>query len=171
MANPVKLARERIAALRAQVAELERFIAVHEVLTSDTSEQATFDRLSMIVSTSVPLGNKTYAYNSPHPVDNPRREGAKKMRPDHMAELVARIIREVGRPMTRGQIVEALEARDVPIPYDDKHRYVGTIVWRSKRLFVSVSKRGYWLKDLPVPPETAVEASVGDPSQQADLLN
>jgi hypothetical protein len=58
-----------------------------------------------------------------------------------------RLIRETGRPMTRGEIVSAFERRDVDIPAKDKARYLGTIAWRHKGTFVNIEGRGYWLKD------------------------
>ena len=62
-----------------------------------------------------------------------------------------RVIRERGEPLTRGQIVEALEMRDVVIPAVDKSRYIGTLAWRHKSIFVNIDGRGYWLRAEGVP--------------------
>ncbi len=71
-------------------------------------------------------------------------------------ELVERIMRESGHPLTRGDIVEMLSARDVEMPGQDKARYVGTIMWRNKAKFVNIEGRGYWLRGQPVPPPMIV---------------
>lgn len=53
--------------------------------------------------------------------------------------------------MSRGEIVDALERRDVEIPAQDKARYIGTLAWRNKGTFVNIEGRGYWLRDAGVP--------------------
>ena len=55
--------------------------------------------------------------------------------PKETAELMERVIREAGRPMSRGEIVDAFDRRDIEIPAKDKARYVGTIAWRQQRGF------------------------------------
>ncbi len=51
--------------------------------------------------------------------------------------------------MSRGEIVDAFDRRDIEIPAKDKARYVGTIAWRNKGVFVNIEGRGYWLSRLP----------------------
>jgi hypothetical protein len=63
-----------------------------------------------------------------------------------IAQMIERVIRKVGEPMTRGQLVEALERRDVDFPAADKARYIGTIIWRHKAVFVNIEGKGYWLR-------------------------
>lgn len=70
--------------------------------------------------------------------------------PREIVEIMRRVIRETGRPLTRGEIVEALEARDVYLPALDKNRYIGTIAWRYKAFFTHIDGRGYWVSDEPV---------------------
>jgi hypothetical protein len=152
MANALKLARDKIAVLKAQVAELERFIAMHEMLLTGGTEQQVQDRMTSIMSGKNASGNETSKHIPVDTVENSRRGRAGKMRPDHTAELMQRIIREVGRPLTRGELVQAFESRDVQIPYSDKGRYIGTIAWRNKGIFENIEGRGYWLRELPVPP-------------------
>jgi hypothetical protein len=85
-------------------------------------------------------------------VDNIPREGRwKRGRPAEIVAIIERIIREAGRPLTRGEIVEALEQRDVHIPAEDKQRYIGTIAWRHKSVFGNVGGLGYWLTGEPLP--------------------
>jgi len=87
------------------------------------------------------------------PVDNSMKPSGRRhsgsLRPSELAALVERIIRESGRPMTRGEIVEALDRRDVEIPGGDKARYIGTIMWRQKSTFLNIEGAGYWLRSEP----------------------
>ena len=83
--------------------------------------------------------------------------------------MMERLIREVGRPMTRGEIVDAFAKRDIEIPAKDPARYLGTIAWRNKRIFVNIEGRGYWLRDSPagvkgIPPNTPYS----DPPEETD---
>jgi hypothetical protein len=80
--------------------------------------------------------------------------------------MVERLIRDVGSPMTRGQIVEALALRDVDLPAADKARYIGTIIWRHKSIFVNLKGRGYWLRDA-----RPVETGFGDDDSADELPN
>jgi hypothetical protein len=88
------------------------------------------------------------------PVENSgkRRQRTRGARPDEIAMIMERVIRERGEPLTRGQIVEVLEARDVVIPAVDKSRYIGTLAWRHKSTFMNIDGRGYWLRDAGMPP-------------------
>ncbi len=87
--------------------------------------------------------------------------------PAERAQIVERLMREVGPPMTPGEVVEAFNRRDIEILAKDKSRYLGTIAWRNKHAFINIDGRGYWLRDalagVPgVPPNT----THFDPSEQ-----
>jgi len=140
MAMPIENARKRLAALRAEAAEIERFIAMYErfedgnVSGPKTSKEANSE--------------ETYPQNS-FSVDKFDRSEHSGPRPAEIAEMMERMIREIGRPMTRGEIVKAFELRDFEIPAKDKSRYLGTIAWRNKGKFVNVNGLGYWLRGVP----------------------
>lgn len=74
-------------------------------------------------------------------------------RPADFANIMETILKDEGRPMQRGDFVIEVEKRGHLIPSEDKPRYLGTILWRREDKFQSVEGRGYWLKDVPVPPE------------------
>ncbi len=102
-------------------------------------------------------------------VDNTKRPGRKRTgKPDNIALVIERVIRDVGQPMQRREIVKALEARDMEIPALDKERYIGTIVWRHKGTFVNVEGRGYWLRDEPVPPGRTIPDLLADAIPRLD---
>jgi hypothetical protein len=141
-------ARARIKVLKSQISELERFLEILSNLKTPktTTEDDSFEF-------ELPLFGKDEGNVTPQiPVKNSetrQRRLRNKMRPSHVAELMERIIREVDRPMTRSELVEAFEKRDIQIPFADKARYIGTIAWRHKGIFVNIEGEGYWLRREP----------------------
>lgn len=69
-------------------------------------------------------------------------------RPSVVADAVHALLCAAGEPMQRGDIVRALEAQGVRLPSVDKARYVGTIIWRDKRV-ISAGQQGYVVKEPP----------------------
>jgi cell division septum initiation protein DivIVA len=53
------------------------------------------------------------------------------------------------RPMTRSEILTALQARGVKVPSNDPAKFVGRVLWRAAE-FVNVGT-GYWLKGQMLP--------------------
>jgi hypothetical protein len=64
--------------------------------------------------------------------------------PRELALLARDIIREAGRPMTRSELAEAIEARGIPLAGRDRIKNLGTILWRQSDLFTHVEDQGYW---------------------------
>lgn len=62
-----------------------------------------------------------------------------------IVEEVGRIILKEGRPMTRSELVQQLEARGYQLPGSDKRKVLGTNIWRSGR-FDHIEGEGYWPK-------------------------
>lgn len=159
MSDPASIARARIAALKAEIQRLEGFLAMFDELAKGSADVRIFPPewpgTILTGGNEAPLAASRAVDNFPPRVPRPR--------PSDIAELMARIIREIGRPMTRGQIVEALERRDVQIPYEDKARYVGTIAWRNKGMFQNIEGQGYWLRGEPLPQ--------GLPAEEAPPVN
>lgn len=120
--------------LRERLAELEAFLAVYQRLSGSNVEQ----------STSKEIGDKSQTIS-----DAVRKNTGG---PGRLADAAEEVIRAAGRPMTRGQIVERIEATGIGIPSEDKARYLGTILWRQKNRFINVEGEGYWLKGEPIPP-------------------
>lgn len=152
MDDVAQKARARIEALKAEINELERFLVVLERITAPEGEAMAVGDKFELSRDLFSKGNITHQ----KPVDNSvsrQRRIRNKMRPNHVADLMQRIIREVGRPMTRGELVEAFERRDVQIPFADKGRYIGTIAWRHKGMFRNIEGRGYWLPEISLPEE------------------
>lgn len=155
MPTPIENARKRLADLEREKAEIEQFIRLYGRFSDGTETARSEPR--HIVEGRKP--EETYSHN-PQPVDNVDKSGHRRgATPSEIVTIMERVIREVGSPMTRGEIVSALELRDVEIPAQDKPRYIGTLAWRNKSKFVNVEGRGYWLRGeyfaVPhVPPNT-----------------
>jgi hypothetical protein len=149
MSHAIENARKRLAEFKRQVSELERFIQMYEELEGGTDAEQSDTHVRHL--NGALIGNIP-VYNVPHSGDNvPRERRRKRGRPAEIVAIVERIIREAGRPLTRGEIVEALEHRDVDIPASDKQRYIGTIAWRHKSVVGNVGGLGYWLTGEPLP--------------------
>ena len=90
-------------------------------------------------------------------VDNFRRRGRKRtpgtVSPSDLGPMIRRILLEHGKPMTRSELLRALEGRDVKLAGEDKARYLGTIMWRMREAFVNIDGYGYWPKDVEWGPD------------------
>ena len=56
-----------------------------------------------------------------------------------------------GRPMTRSELVTALERRGVEMVAKDRAKNLGTILWRFSNRFENLPGEGYWPKSHPPP--------------------
>ncbi|MFG1402640.1 hypothetical protein [Xanthobacter sediminis] len=74
-----------------------------------------------------------------------------ELAPYEVANLAREVLIESGRPMRRGELVQALESRGVPLAGKDKNKNLGTIMWRHADMFVSIERLGYWPKDRSLP--------------------
>ncbi len=160
MTTPLDEALKRLAELEREIAEVRKFIELY--LRFGGKVVDTGSQMTLFESAAQLIGNETAGVSN-QSVDNSARKTRKNRpsgaTPREIAEIMERVIRECGEPMSRGRIVDALERREIEIPAADKERYVGTIAWRNKGTFVNVSGRGYWVRDTPtgvkgVPPMT-----------------
>jgi hypothetical protein len=61
---------------------------------------------------------------------------------------IRRAILDVGRPLSRGDVVKALSDRGIRVGGDNPATNVGTIMWRAKGDFVNLKPHGYWPRDV-----------------------
>lgn len=103
------------------------------------------------------IGGTEMVHNDPsaptsRPSGEPKSHGRKRSRgtvkPSDLGPMARRILLEHGRPMTRSELLKALEERDVVLAGEDKARYLGTIMWRMKEVFVNLDGYGYWPRDV-----------------------
>jgi hypothetical protein len=89
----------------------------------------------------------------------PRVKSPRGTRPGQLVRVMEAILKDVQRPLQRGQLVAELEKRGHALPTTgDKAQYLATILWRNRDCFENLEGRGYWLKGLPVPPYNVTEA-------------
>lgn len=145
MSSPLENAKKKLAQLKAEVARVERFINDFHEFASGTDT----DRVEPL---SLQNDEGKVSEKSVAPVDSvDKSRRGKGTRPDAIAKMLENVIRDVGRPMIRSELVEALERRDVELAAADKPRYIGTIIWRHKGIFKHIEGRGYWLRSEPDP--------------------
>lgn len=78
---------------------------------------------------------------------------SRRARSAYVAEMMAaarRYIIAEGRPLTRSELLQRLEADGYVIEGGDKSKVLGTNLWRSEQ-FQHVGKKGYWPRDTPMP--------------------
>jgi hypothetical protein len=67
--------------------------------------------------------------------------------------MIDQAVKEIlgeGRPLTRSELMERLEAAGFELEGSDKSKVLGTTLWRSARFF-NVKGHGYWPKGTPIP--------------------
>ncbi|KSV87555.1 hypothetical protein [Sinorhizobium sp. GL28] len=69
------------------------------------------------------------------------------------AEVIARsknILKEAGRPLERGDLLERIRASGFQVTTRDPARFIGRTLWESED-FIHIPKEGYWLAGHDVP--------------------
>jgi hypothetical protein len=125
--------------LQRRLAEIEQFLRLYREFSG--ADQA--DR------PAVNSADKSTRSVANEPTHRPFRRG-----PKAVVEVSAAILQDLGHPLTRGELVAELEERRVGLVGKDKEsraRYVGTILWRNRKLFENIEGKGYWLRDVPIP--------------------
>lgn len=100
----------------------------------------------------IELKKELQAIELPPELERVKRTRQRNTKPPRELALLARdIIRERGRPMTRSELAEAIEARGIPLAGRDRIKNLGTILWRQSDLFTHIEDQGYWPAgdDLP----------------------
>ncbi|MDF2119733.1 hypothetical protein PY365_29655 [Roseiarcaceae bacterium H3SJ34-1] len=164
MPTPIENARKRLAEIRAEAAEIERFIEFYKRFEDEPDA-------NQVEAAATPTGGNLSTETVVQVVDKSRRRSDRTgPTPSEIAQVMERVIRDVGRPMTRGEIVEALERRDIEIQAQDKYRYVGTLAWRHKSIFINVEGRGYWLRSERMPAGRRLLLPDDPPEETSDEL-
>lgn len=133
----VEIARKKAAELEREAKELRQFIATYEALSGEKSGEN---------AASIADTQPDHADNSgPQVADSPPRKRGDK--PSRIVSAAISAVTERGEPMTRSQLVKALENEGLVIGGTDKNKNMGTILWRSKK-FENVEGKGYWPIEL-----------------------
>ena len=83
-------------------------------------------------------------------VPTERKRERNVLPPADIAAFARETLLAEGRPMKRGELVRAIEARGLPLAGRDKAKNLGTILWRHRRQFESLEGLGYWPSDVPL---------------------
>ncbi len=68
--------------------------------------------------------------------------------------MAKKVLIDFGRPLTRRDLHAALAMEGIIIQGVDPLKSLGTIIWRNRDEIITIEGRGYWPKDIPVPPAT-----------------
>lgn len=126
------LVETRRSILLKELEELDRFLRVCDTTLSDD-----------IAIASEPLWKKLQEIHGPS-ISYPSNAT--------LMALVAQILRDAGRPLSRNEIHRRLIALGARIPGDDPAKNLGTILWRSEIL--ETKNRMYWFVGEERPPHT-----------------
>jgi hypothetical protein len=125
--------------LQRRLAEIEQFLRLYQEFSGPSNE----------VGSAANNGNESIHEARPYHAPLIRRG-----RPGNVVAACRAFLQETGIPLTRGELMEELELKKVPIPGQDREsraRYVGTILWRHHDDFEHVKGMGYWLRGIPIP--------------------
>lgn len=117
----IEKARERIAEIKAELADLERFVAVYDRLNENAEKKESGGAGE----------NAESRREKPH------------AKPAQVVRVAIQTLQRNGRPMTRTELVKSLEDQGLSIGGKDKSKNMGTMLWRSKK-FENIEGRGYW---------------------------
>src|SRR5437868_3422195 len=108
--------------LKQELEELERFLALYRRFAGSTPELNSSTHQS-------PVSGSTLLESE---------DLGSKLGPAEFAVMAEKVILAAGRPLTRGELAEALMARGVKFSTEDVPRYLGTILWRNRERFPNV---------------------------------
>lgn len=143
--------------LRHELAEVERFLALYEQFKGvDYAQQPSFavvmepqvavDSVPRDGSESERIASATVA------ADIPSSSSVKGLSKLELKPYIEEVIKEAGRPLTRGQLLRKLDAKNVLVGGQaDRSKNMGTIMWRLREDFVNLSGHGYWMRHTPYP--------------------
>jgi hypothetical protein len=132
-------AQRRREVLRKELEEIDLYLRLHQKFSGTETERFAAVKGADVVAS--------------HPDGTHEVMEAKRNLPRHMmAKVVHDIMLERRKPMSRTEIVEALELKGHPVAGQDKSKAIGTIMWRLRDKFRNIEGLGYWPIDLPYPP-------------------
>jgi hypothetical protein len=152
--------------LEERLAKINQFLALYEEFSgtdSETPETGSLSRTGNIVYGDVSADaavdiervrgvNQQYLSGSYSMATS--SAASRKRTPGEIVRMATAALKDVGKPMTRGELAEALKRRGAILPGNEPERqarYVGTILWRNQEQFENIEGKGYWLRGRPIP--------------------
>src|SRR5438067_7182180 len=143
--DAIAKAHDRLAVIRKEIAMLQ--VEAREIEGALTVMR----RFGAVLSNEAPAPRQT-----PSEVARIIEEGARnsaaqgfQMSQAEFEVLAAKAMNEIGRPMTRTQILDWLERNGTPLQGTDASKNAGTKLWRAKEKFINLRGSGYWFRDRP----------------------
>ena len=110
------------------VAALKRFSGLSEAVHAVAARQA-----------PKPVGRPRSAHTG-----GPRTVSGKAITPE-----VENVLRRVGHPLTRTQLVAELKREGIKVTGADKERNVAAVLWRDRARVMNLKGHGYWIASEP----------------------
>lgn len=104
------------------------------------------ESLRQFLSDGGPAGSKTKATSLSELAVKKKKRFRKG---SQTAEVIARskaILKEAGRPLDRGDLLERISATGFQITTTEPSRFIGRTLWESED-FIHIPKQGYWLAE------------------------
>lgn len=161
MDKVISNALKRRSALRSELAEIERFLQLYNQFKGLDASQPEF--LTNGEAFPEEREENRVGSEAERQVPAPPSEPIKGLGRAELAPHIEAVIREAGKPLTRGVLLRKLDARGTPVGGEaDRAKNMGTIMWRLKDRFVNLPGYGYWLRN------EAYDAAQYDPSHIPD---
>jgi hypothetical protein len=157
--------------LKTELLDIENFIRVYQHLRTIESPQQSLELESSEPEQALESANFVQPVSDsdesrvhvPESAAMARRGYTKEMLKPHVRKLLL----DAGTPLTRTQLLRALDARDIPVGGSNRPKNMGTIMWRLSDHFVNLDGFGYWPKDTPYAPasyvpEPPIDGPMGD---------
>lgn len=137
------------ARLRRDLEKVEEFIAMYDRFAASSPENAsaeTWDQKANINPVTAPGADAAQAALGLNPPDSRKRVSGNP-KPAEVIRAVKDLLTARGHPMTRRQLLAALDEAGLKIRGANPLKVLGTNLWRAHDDIVSLDGHGYWLKN------------------------
>lgn len=138
--------------LRAEIAEIEHFLSLYNRFSaSGGGEEAPSQAEKSEEQKGAESAPATRADGDGGESETPavRQRGWPKER---LKPYIKAAIATAERPLTRGELLRAMQRENIPVGGTDQSKNMGTILWRLKDDFVNLDGYGYWPRELDYEP-------------------
>lgn len=175
MDSAVENALKRREEIRAELNDIERFLRLYERFKPKSSfQQQALELHGTIVQQKPEKAEQTESvaagemlYDQPESASvAPKRGWTREMLKPHLRKAIL----EAGRPLTRTELVRAMDERRIPVGGTDRAKNMGTMMWRLNDDFVSLEGLGYWPRNEPYQPAGYDPTDMNSPHAIAHTL-
>lgn len=152
----VEYARHRREAIQEELQRIDHFLKLYDEFAAKYASearpeptvniQAATERVTALIEPVLPLVDPEVVPEAPAR----RKRASGNPKPEEVIRVARMAMLAKGHPMTRRQVLDALQTQGITINGHDPIKVIGTTLWRSKQ-FVQHEGFGYWPKDAPTP--------------------